>query len=245
MTRRPLTRPSLLLTLPAIVLGVVAISLTQADDPAPPPPPDVAAILKGHTESVYSIAFTPDGKYVVTGSFDKTLKVWETATGKEIKTFGGADAATPNLVLSVAVSPDGTLVASGSSDNTAKIWDFPTANALRDFARPTPSTPSPSAPTARSVAGAGKDGIVKVWNTADGKELFTLAGHAGPVTGVAYSANGQMLVSCGADKTLRFWNPANGQPVGRRRRPRRRRVTAVAFNPNNNARLQRRRGRHC
>ena len=69
-------------------------------------------------------------------------------------------------------------------------------------------------PDGTKLAGAGKDGLVKIWTAADGKELFSLAGHAGPVLGVAFAANGQLLVSSGADKTLRFWNPANGQAAG-------------------------------
>src|ERR1700736_1239626 len=115
MTRHPLTRPAALLTaLTVALVGGFVLSLTRADDP--PPPDNLAATLKGHTESVYSTAFTPDGKYVVTGSFDKTIKVWDAATGKEFKTFAGPNGHTA-LVLSVAVSPDGTLVASGSTDN--------------------------------------------------------------------------------------------------------------------------------
>src|SRR5436853_6539433 len=98
--------------------------LGAADEPATPP--GVVATLKGHTEIVYAVAFSPDGKYVVTGSFDKTLKLWETATGKEIKTFGGATGH-QNLVLSVAWSPNGRILASGSSDNTAKLWATPAA----------------------------------------------------------------------------------------------------------------------
>ena len=96
----------------AFALLLFAFTITYAaDDPLPP---GVAVLLKGHTEAVYAVAFTPDGKYVVTASFDKTLKVWETETGKEYKSFAGATGH-QNLVLSVAISPDGTAVASGSS----------------------------------------------------------------------------------------------------------------------------------
>src|SRR5205823_2754015 len=91
--------------------------LTPGQDPQPVA---VAVVLKGHTEPVYGIAFTPDGKAVVTGSFDKTLKAWDAATGREIKTFGGAQGH-QNLVVALALSPDGTLIASGSTDNTAKV----------------------------------------------------------------------------------------------------------------------------
>src|SRR6516225_648039 len=95
-------------------------------------PKGLVASLKGHTEAIYSVAFSADGKYFVTGSFDKTIKIWDTATWKEIKTLGGPQGH-QNLVLSVAISPDGKTLASGSSDNTAKIWDFPSNTSIRDF----------------------------------------------------------------------------------------------------------------
>jgi WD40 repeat protein len=184
--------------------------LEAADEPRLPP--GVVANLKGHSEPVYSVVFTPDGRHVVTGSFDNTLKIWDAATGKEIKTFGGPTGH-QNLVLSVAVSPDGRLIASGSSDNTAKIWDFPTSTSLRSFALGEAGKTVAVSPDGTRVAAGSNAGVVKVWNAADGKELFQLKGHAGAVHGVAFSPNGQYLASCGADKTIRFWNPANGQAV--------------------------------
>src|SRR4051812_37215630 len=94
----------------AVVVLLTAI-LLQAQQPAAP---TVATSFKGHTGEVYSVAYSPDGKYLVTGSFDRTLKIWDASTGKEIKTFGGANGH-QNLILSMAMSPDGTLIASGSS----------------------------------------------------------------------------------------------------------------------------------
>ena len=232
MLRQFTIRTVVLLTAPALLsLGVLAVSLTRADDS--PAPANGAIVLKGHAESVYSTAFTPDGKYVVTGSFDKTIKVWAAADGKEFKSFGGPNGHT-GLVLSVAVSPDGTLIASGGADNTAKIWDFPSANALRTFAHADAVNAVAVSPDGKKVAGAGKDGLIKLWNAADGKELFSLAGHTGAVLGVAFSSNGQLLASSGADKTLRFWNPGDGKAIaviGAHSGP----VSAVAFNPNGNA----------
>src|SRR6185369_16906829 len=74
--------------------------------------PESAATFKGHTELVYTVAFSPDGKFLATGSFDNTVKLWDAATGKELKTFGGA-AGHQKMVLSVAFSNDGTMIASG------------------------------------------------------------------------------------------------------------------------------------
>src|SRR5436190_23307712 len=102
--------PKLFRGLLALPFCLLALSTAfSADDPAVP---GVAATLKGHTEIVYAVAFSPDGKYVVTGSFDKSLKLWDTATGKEIKTFAGP-AGHQNLILSVAFSPDGQSFVSG------------------------------------------------------------------------------------------------------------------------------------
>src|SRR5207253_113402 len=106
--------------------------LWAAEEPAAPP--GLTATLRGHTETVYAVAYSPDGRYVVTASFDKTLKLWDAATGAEIKTFGG-QAGHQNLVLAATFSPDGRLIASGASDNTAKIWDVPLKTPLREFAQ--------------------------------------------------------------------------------------------------------------
>src|SRR5947207_16005445 len=81
--------------------------------------------LVGHTDPVYTVDFTPDGALIVTGSFDKTLKLWDAATKKPVRTFTGHTA----LVLTVAVSKDGSRIASGSIDSTVKLWDVPLSNA--------------------------------------------------------------------------------------------------------------------
>src|SRR5947209_6904728 len=82
--------------------------------------------LKGHKEEIFSVAFTPNGKFLATGSFDNTIKLWDVAGAKEIRTFGGA-AGHKDTILSVAISPNGQLLASGSGgrgqDNSVKIWD--------------------------------------------------------------------------------------------------------------------------
>src|SRR5262249_31082711 len=115
----------------ALFASGLALGVFAADETAMPP--GVAVTLKGHTETVYGIAFSPDGKAVATASFDKSIKLWDTATGKPIKSPEGQQGH-QNLVLSVAFSPDGQSLATGSSDNTAKIWDVPSGIPLREFA---------------------------------------------------------------------------------------------------------------
>jgi WD40 repeat protein len=195
--------------------------------------PGMVATMKGHSEAVYSVAFTPDGKHVVSGSGDHTVKVWDSATGKEIKTFGGP-AGHQNLVMSVSISPDGGLIASGGTDNTARLWDLPSSSPLRALAKSEGASVLAVSPDGAKLAGGDKDGHVKIWTSADGKELFQLAGHLGPVTGLAFSGNGQLLISCGTDKTLRFWNTANGQGLGIIG-AHTGEVRGLAISPNNNA----------
>ena len=79
--------------------------------------------LEGHTSSVYSVSFSPDGATLASGSRDNTIKLWDVATGENIATLIGHT----DWVLSVSFSPDGATLASGSRDNTIKLWDVATA----------------------------------------------------------------------------------------------------------------------
>jgi WD40 repeat protein len=76
--------------------------------------------LEGHTSSFQSVAITPDGTKIVSGSYDKTIKVWDIASGRLLNTLEGHT----SYVQSVAVTPDGTKIVSGSGDNTIRVWDL-------------------------------------------------------------------------------------------------------------------------
>jgi WD40 repeat protein len=76
--------------------------------------------LSGHTNYVYSVAFSPDGRLLASGSADYTIKLWEVASGSLVRTLSGHT----DWVRSVAFSPDGRLLASGSADKTIKLWDI-------------------------------------------------------------------------------------------------------------------------
>jgi WD40 repeat protein len=197
--------------LTVLLVGTFIGAASASDELATPA--GVVATLKGHTEMVYAIAFSPDGRHVLTGSFDNTLRLWEAATGKEVKSFGGPSGH-QNHILTVAFSPDGRLLASGGMDNTVRLWDSPIGGPLREYVHTAPVNALAVSPDGTRLAGACKDGTIKVWNTADGKQLLSLAGHTGPVTGLAFAGNGQLLASSGSDRMVRFWNVANGQPAG-------------------------------
>lgn len=207
----------------ALLLGFAALVPLCAGDKDKPkdkpktdgdkPKLDIVHTFKGHGAEVYSVAFSPDGKMLATGSFDFTVKLWDTASGKEIKTFAGAAGHTKQ-VLSVAFSPDGQFIASAGADNTLKVWDVPVNHPLRSLPLPDNALAVALSPDGTKLAAGTKDGKVRVFAPADFKELYKLEpGHDGPVTGLAFSANNALLVSAGADRTLRYWNATNGQPI--------------------------------
>src|SRR5215210_4595867 len=106
-----------------VVAGtVLLLSLNAQDKPA--------VVFKGHTEAIYSTAFNKDGTLAATGSFDKSVRLWDSVAGKPVREFAGPNAH-QNLVLSVAFSPNADQIASGGSDNTARVWDVPLAKPVR------------------------------------------------------------------------------------------------------------------
>jgi WD40 repeat protein len=174
--------------------------------------PEIVSKLKGHTEAVYSIAYSPDGKYVVTGSFDHTLKLWDVAGGKEVRSYGGTTGH-QKQVLCVAFSQDGQMIASGSVDNTLKVWDVPVSTPIRSYKAADATLAVALSPDGTKLAVGGKDGSVKILNAVDFKELFKMEGHQGPVTGVAFNANATVLASSSSDRTVRFWNAVKGELI--------------------------------
>ncbi|MBI2804279.1 MAG: WD40 repeat domain-containing protein [Planctomycetes bacterium] len=196
--------------------------------------PEIVARLKGHTDAVYAIAYSPDGKTLATASFDNTLRLWDAATGKELKTYGGTTGHTKQ-VISIAFSPDGAMLASGATDNTLKVWDVPINAPIRSLKSNDAVEAVALTPDGKKLALGGKDGLIRLVTPEEFKELIKFEpGHKGAITGLAFSANGQQLASVGVDRTLRYWNVLTGKllatigahTVG---------VNAVAVNANNTA----------
>ena len=165
-------------------------------------------VFLGHADSVRSVAFSPDGRQIVSGSSDNTLKVWDVATGQETLTLKGHTAP----VWSVAFSPDGRRIVSGSSDNTLKVWDVATGQETLTLKGHTGSVMSVVfSPDGRRIVSGSEDKTLKVWDAATGQETLTLKGHTGSVMSVAFSPDGRRIVSGSEDKTLKVWDAATGQ----------------------------------
>jgi WD40 repeat protein/serine/threonine protein kinase len=166
--------------------------------------------LKGHTDRVNAVAFSPDGQWLASGSDDATIKVWDATTGQEASTLRGHTAG----VQSVAFSPDGTRLASASDDRTVKVWDRTTRQMTHTLRGHTDRVLRVTyCPDGRWLASASFDGTVKVWNTSTGRLHRTLSGYNHPTGAVAFSPDGTRLVWVHHDGTAKVWDRMAGQEV--------------------------------
>jgi serine/threonine protein kinase len=199
-----------------VALGLVAfLSLIPRRDHAEPPPAkDEVRRFTGHTGSVKSVAFAPNGKFVLSGSGypynDNTVRVWDTATGKEQLCFRGHS----SNVYSVAVSPDSRLALSGSSDWTACLWEVATRKELLRLKGHAGLVECLAfAPDGRRAATGSSDQTIRLWDLDTGRELKPFTGHTAGILGLAFSADGRHLLSGSRDKTMRLWDVDSGATV--------------------------------
>ncbi|KAI2868054.1 hypothetical protein CBS11852_11391 [Aspergillus niger] len=139
--------------------------------------------LKGHSDPVTAVAFSPDGQTVVSGSGDSTIKLWNAATGELQQTLKGHS----DPVWAVAFSPDGQTVVSGSGDNTIKLWNAATGELQQILEGHSRSVVAVAfSPDGRTVVSGSYDSTIKLWNAATGELQQTLEGHSDSVTAVAF-----------------------------------------------------------
>ncbi|WP_077920334.1 cytochrome D1 domain-containing protein [Spirosoma sp. 209] len=164
----------------------------------------------GHTNHVFSVALSSDGRYALSGSYDKTVKLWEVETGREVRTFTGH----ADQVVSVALSPDGRYALSGSWDNTIKLWDIASGQEIRTFRERSSIVRSVAfSPDGRYILSGSKDKTLKLWEVQSGRKVRTFKGHTDQVYSVAFSPDGNYVLSGSLDKTLKFWNLKTGRAV--------------------------------
>jgi WD40 repeat protein len=179
---------------------------------AQPQPPDAVLVLKTHTDTVEAVAVSPDGKFFATGSFDKTVKLWDAATGKELRTYSGPQGHT-GQVLCVAFSARGDQIASGGADNKVLVWDVPVSFPVKTFPIAGAGTSVAFTPDGKTFAVSGADGTAKVFPLGEEKGAIDLKGHTGAVLAIGSSTNGTVWVTAGADKTVRFFAAADGKQL--------------------------------
>ena len=141
------------------------------------------------------------------GGGDKTVRLWDPATGEHRRTLTGHS----GCVLAVAFSPDGRLLASGSEDGTVRLWDPATGGHRHTLTGHAGTVHAVAfSPDGRLLASGG-DKTVRLWDPATGEHRRTLTGHTGWISGVAFSLDGRLLASCGRDNSVRLWDPDTGE----------------------------------
>lgn len=178
---------------------------------------------------VNSVAFSPDGRYALSGSWDGTLKLWEVKTGKKVRTFRGHK----DLVMSVAFSPDGRYALSASFDKTLKLWEVATGKEIRTLTGHAREVSSVAfSPDGRYALSGSVDETLKLWEMETGREVRTFKGHSKFfVTSVAFSPDGRYVLSGSNDNTLNLWEVATGKETRTFRGHHKELVLSVAFSP--------------
>ncbi|KAK3348667.1 quinon protein alcohol dehydrogenase-like superfamily [Lasiosphaeria hispida] len=163
--------------------------------------------LEGHSDSVSSVAFSPDSKLVASGSRDQTVKIWDAATGSYMQTLEGHSC----NVSSVTFLPDSKLIISGSEDWTVKIWDMATGSCTQTLKGHSDYVSSITfLPDLKLIASGSWDQTVKIWDMATGSCAQTLKGHSSGVSSITFSPDSKLIISGSEDWTIKIWDMATG-----------------------------------
>ena len=170
--------------------------------------PVLRSVLTGHTGLVKAIAVAPDGRWLATGGSDKTVRIWDVATGEERAVL----ARRAERVEAVAVAPDGRWLAVGGWGRTVRIWDVATGQQRRALATRTKWVGALAvSPDGRWLATGSHNGSVRIWDVATGQQRGALAARTKWVGAMAWAPDGSWLATAGSDETVRIWDVATGQ----------------------------------
>ncbi|KAG5716196.1 hypothetical protein E4T56_gene10766 [Termitomyces sp. T112] len=183
--------------------------------------------INGHTNQVTSVAFSPDGKSIVSGSFDQSVRVWEASSGAQLKKLNGHT----DQVTSVAFSPDGKYIVSGSEDQSVRVWDVSSGAQLQKLNGHAGWVTSVAfSPDGKSIVSGSFDQSVRMWDALSGEQLQKLNGHTNWVTSAAFSPDGKSIVSGSFDQSVRVWDASSGAQL-QELNSHTNQVTSVAFSP--------------
>lgn len=164
-------------------------------------------LMSGHSDVVSTAVFSGDGR-ILTASYDRTARIWDAETGRQIAVLSAHDKA----VLSAAWSPDRTCIVTASADDTARIWDVATASpiAILRGHGGSPWYAKFSRDGAR-IATSDNDGTVRIWDAVSAAVVAACIGHEGQVYSVDWNPDGSRIVTASWDQTIRIWEAASAR----------------------------------
>jgi len=187
-------------------------------------------ILTGHEGSVHSAAYSPDGRLLVSGSADDTVRIWDMRTGDEAM---AALRSGDGTVWTVAFSPNGKKLVSGTDGGVVCVWNLVAAHVavqqLRGHTGPVFSVSF--APDGHKIASGSQDATVRLWDSATNQQLVVLRDHSDVVRAIAFSPDGRSLISGSDDQTIRFWNALTGKQKKQSPHSHKSTINSVSFLP--------------
>lgn len=176
---------------------------------------------------ITSIDFSPDGKFLVTASYDEIVRIWDWEANKVVREFKGHS----GTIWSVQFSPDGKKVASSGEDKIIRLWDVETGNLMRTFSGHHRNIWKVRfSPDGKNLISGSFDQSIKIWNAEDGSLVRTLNGHTEAVVGLALSPDGKLIASGSDDRKIKLWELSTGKLL-RTMEGGEEHVYAVAFSP--------------
>jgi WD40 repeat protein/serine/threonine protein kinase len=165
------------------------------------------AVRSGHGDLVSSARYSPDGTRIVTGSYDKTARIWDARTGAQLMVLSGHG----DRIRSAAYSPDGTRIVTAGLGKTARIWDARTGAELAVLSGHASWVMSTAySPDGTRVVSGSADKTARIWDARTGAELTVLSGHGDRIRSAAYAPDGTRIVTASTDRTARIWDARTG-----------------------------------
>lgn len=183
---------------------------------------ELLAVLRGQDDSIFSVAFSPDGQRLACASFDKTIRIWNLRTHQTEGIITGHS----DFIYAVAFGPDGKWLASASKDRSVKLFDTMTGKSLMTLSGMNLDVTAVAIrPDGKELVSAGFEPALVWWSTeagaqrsggveaSGGQRIRTQGGHGATVHELCFAPDGKLLASASADGTVRLWNGLNGSPV--------------------------------